>query len=163
VTEILHGVLNDASMMDLALFYFRNPAYVESLDESERETFLESPTEKELKGLSRSEARRCVRERVAKLRMLKDRIRTSGVRVRENYPDLQSLGELVLKSLTQIIENVSGIMIALDKLGEIRDDLSVRRSRGTMFSLFFGGVRHGSSCVRDKLSYRSQRCPVESD
>ena len=84
--EILHGVLNNPAMSNRACFYFRDPAYVERVPTAQRADFVESDPK--------------LRE---KLVSLKDRIRQSGLALRENYPDPETLGRWVLKDLTTAI------------------------------------------------------------
>ena len=86
--EILHGVLNNPDMAEHAFFYFRDPAYVESLPPDKKADFTtEDP------------------ETAEKLKDLKDRIRQSRLPVRENYRDPKTLGDLVLADLTAVIDN----------------------------------------------------------
>ena len=82
--EILHGVLNDPAMASHAFFYLRDPAYAEGLPP---EQYRESEPEPQ-----------------ARLAALKERIRGSGLPVREDYPDPRALGELVLADLSSLIE-----------------------------------------------------------
>ena len=85
--EIVHGVLNDPSMARRAFFYFRDPAWIESLSEEHRRGMAaESP------------------EAARRLAELKDRIRASGIPVREGYRSPEELGELVLEDLTQALD-----------------------------------------------------------
>jgi nephrocystin-3 len=85
--EIIHGVLNDPEMAQRAYFYFRDPAYVESLSEERRRDFLaEDPEAK------------------AKLAKLKDRIRASGLPLKDNYPDPEVVGQLILEELWAAID-----------------------------------------------------------
>ena len=84
--EILHGVLNDPAMANRACFYFRDPAYVETVPAADRADFVESDT--------------AGRE---KLSAVKDRIRQSGLALYENYRDAQALAERVLDDLTTAI------------------------------------------------------------
>ncbi len=84
--EILHGVLNDPDMAARAFFYFRDPAYIESLPERERPVHRETPAGAE------------------KLARLKDRIRASPFPVREDYRDPRDLGRLVLEDMTRLID-----------------------------------------------------------
>ncbi len=78
--EILHGVLNRPDMACHAFFYFRDPACPDGL-----------PPEEEAKA--------------EKLHALKDRIRRSGLPVRENYRDPKNLGELVYEDLRAVIDS----------------------------------------------------------
>ena len=86
--EILHGVLNDPDMAAQAFFYFRDPAYIESLPERERAVHRETPAGAE------------------KLARLKDRIRASPFPVREDYRDPRDLGRLVLEDMTRLIDTL---------------------------------------------------------
>ncbi len=86
--EILHGVLNDPDMAARAFFYFRDPAYIESLPERERPVHRETPAGAE------------------KLARLKDRIRASPFPVREDYRDPRDLGRLVLEDMTRLIDTL---------------------------------------------------------
>lgn len=85
--EIRHGALNDPAEAADAFLYFRSPKYVDGLPSEERALCLEPDPDR--------------RQRLADL---KDRIRTSGLPVRENYPDAETLGQLVLDDLTAVIE-----------------------------------------------------------
>ncbi len=85
--EILHGVLNDPAMAAHAFFYFRDPAYIESLPEWKRADYRESP------------------EAPEKVARLKDRIRASFP-VRENYRDPRDLGRLVLEDMTRLVDSL---------------------------------------------------------
>ncbi|MCD6430398.1 MAG: NACHT domain-containing protein [Deltaproteobacteria bacterium] len=77
--EIVHGVLNDPEMTDHAFFYFRDPA-------------LSSGTKESQSNQDKQAA-------------LKTRIGKSGFPVRKNYPDAESVGRLILKDLTDVIDH----------------------------------------------------------
>ena len=83
--EILHGVLNNTEMADHAFFYFRDPAYVDSLPPKEQQDFRELPTPGEIERLGAEQAELRAEDRKQKLKALKQRIRDSGFPVRENY------------------------------------------------------------------------------
>ena len=102
--EILHGVLNDPTMADRAFFYFRNRAFIDSLLPAEQPYYLEHPTKEEIETFGQHEAGRHAQERRQKLAALKAQITASGLPVRENYPNPQALGELVLGDLTEVID-----------------------------------------------------------
>ncbi|MGO9274889.1 MAG: DUF4062 domain-containing protein [Terriglobia bacterium] len=107
--EILHGVLNNPAMADHAFFYFRDPAYAEK-----RADFQEQASAEETAKHGPEEANRRAQERRRKLAELKDSIRRSGLPsqfpvqfpIRENYPDPKTLGELVLKDMTGVIDRL---------------------------------------------------------
>jgi nephrocystin-3 len=88
--EILHGVLNNPAMAEHAFFYFRDPEYLKRLPADARpdDYFSENPAAQ------------------AKLVELKARIRRSRFPTQENYPDPKTLGELVLKDMTGVIDRL---------------------------------------------------------
>ena len=88
VTElaILHGALNNPETANRAYFYFRDPAFIDSLPPEQQEDFTAESA-----------------EAAEKLERLKQRIRESGLAVRENYGDPQTLGQWVLEDLTTAI------------------------------------------------------------
>ncbi|MFH2057637.1 MAG: DUF4062 domain-containing protein [Pseudomonadota bacterium] len=75
--EIVHGVLNDPDMAGHAFFYFRDPSNSPAHFENQKEQ--------------------------DKQNQLKDRIRSSGFPVIENYPDVKTLGQSILKDLENSI------------------------------------------------------------
>ncbi len=85
--EILHGVLRDQSALDRSVFYFRDPAYIEQLPPQEQAAHRSS-------GLTEKE----------RLANLKDSIRGAGVTVRENFPNAETLGSLVMEDLWGLIQ-----------------------------------------------------------
>jgi nephrocystin-3 len=92
--EILHGVLRDPAMAGRALFYFRDPAYVEHVPADQRSDFVSDGP-----------------EHAAKLRDLKQRIRDAHAcgalrfAPREAYPDPVALGDLVLADLAATLDD----------------------------------------------------------
>lgn len=104
--EILHGVLRNPEMARHAFFYFRDPAYVETLPESQKTHFTEGPSPDEISKLGEQEANRRAGERRKKLLALKDKIRASGFPVRENYRGPKELGELVFSDLVGVINKL---------------------------------------------------------
>lgn len=85
--EILHGVLNNPARARHALFYFRDPASIDRLPmEVDRRHFLAEDS-----------------EAAARLRSLKERIRQSGVQVREGYRDPEELGAWIEADLTSLL------------------------------------------------------------
>jgi len=84
--EILHGVLNDPAMANRACFYFRDPAYVETVPPEKRDDFIESSPD--------------ARD---KLEALKESIRKSGLALREPYANPRELAGMVLRDLTAAI------------------------------------------------------------
>ncbi|MCA1660415.1 MAG: DUF4062 domain-containing protein, partial [Verrucomicrobiaceae bacterium] len=76
--EVVHGILKDPRQADRAFFYFRDPAFVETVDVAHRADYESESAESG-----------------AKLEQLKERIRRTGLPVRENYPDPQALFEAV--------------------------------------------------------------------
>lgn len=101
--EILHGVLNDPRMAPFAFFYFRSPAYLDALAPRDRAGFREEASEEEIAALGRDEAEKRAEARRTKLVALKERIRASGLPVREGYETPRELGCLVFRDLTRAI------------------------------------------------------------
>lgn len=104
--EIIHGALDDPLMARYAFFYFRSPSFINSLNAEERPLFQELPTSEEVERLGQVEAERLAEDRRKKLESLKQRIRNSGLPVREDYPDPRTLGEMVLADLTEMIDEL---------------------------------------------------------
>ena len=99
--EILHGVLNNPEMAGRAFFYFRDPAW--SATQAADYT-------------TGSEAER------QKLADLKDRIRTTGFPVVENYADPEALAERVREDLWTLID-------AAYPEADVPDPLTLERRR----------------------------------
>ena len=104
--EILHGVLNEPSMADHALFYFRDRGFIESLPPDRQRDYLELPSVEEIEKLGQAEADRRAADRRERLRALKDRIKESGLPFRENYANPRALGEMVHADMADIIERL---------------------------------------------------------
>jgi len=104
--EILHGVLNNPEMADRALFYFRDPAYVQDLPTERQEGFLEDLAVHEMEEYGREEAQKRALDRKTKLTALKERIRKSGLSLKEGFQDPQQLGIWVLEDMTAIIDRI---------------------------------------------------------
>lgn len=103
--EILHGVLHNPEMAEHAFFYFRDPAFIDTLPASEQIRCREVPTAEEIRELGQNEARQRCEERRLKLRTLKDAIRGNAFPVRQ-YRDPEELGKLVLEDLKGVIERL---------------------------------------------------------
>lgn len=90
--EIIHGVLREEQMHGQAFFYFRDPAFTESILPEQRQNFTTENAES-----------------AEKLRRLKNHIRKAQREevccLHENYPDPKALGELVLADLTRVIKD----------------------------------------------------------
>lgn len=104
--EILHGALNDPGSAKHAFFYFRDQAYIDTRPTIEHSFLLENPTQDEISRLGLEEAERYSQNRRLKLEILKDKIRQSGLNVRENYSNPRQFGELVLDDLTGLINSL---------------------------------------------------------
>jgi nephrocystin-3 len=85
--EILHGALNDPGMAGRAYIYFRGPAHLARI-----------PREKQADFAPENPAAR------GKLDVLKSRIRQSGLQVREDYPDPETVGKWIQEDLWQAID-----------------------------------------------------------
>ncbi|MCX5801825.1 MAG: tetratricopeptide repeat protein [Candidatus Eisenbacteria bacterium] len=89
--EIIHGVLREEQMHGRAFFYFRDPAYLRSVPEPNREDFTTEDAES-----------------TEKLERLKQQIRAARdenvCHLRENYPNPRRLAESVLEDLRTVID-----------------------------------------------------------
>ena len=85
--EIIHGVLIHPEKNDRAFFYFRDPSYAETVDNIQQHDFVETDPG-QIKMLDR----------------LKQTIRDSGCRVRENYRDPHEAAEYILEDLWSVID-----------------------------------------------------------
>ena len=104
--EILHGVLNNPQMAQHSFFYFRSPSFLDKLPPDQQEAFRETPSPDEVSRFGPEEAQRRREERRRRLAALKERIRGSGVPVREDYPDPQTLGQWVLQDLREVVDRL---------------------------------------------------------
>jgi len=114
--EMLHGVLNNPQMKDRAFFYFRNSEYSQSKG---------GPYLSEGPDYS------------TKLETLKDRIRTSGFPVVENYPNPEALAEQVREDLWKVIDEAY-------PEEDVPDTLTLERRKheaygGSRLGLYLGG------------------------
>jgi tetratricopeptide (TPR) repeat protein len=101
--EIVHGVLSDPTMAESSFFYLRDPDYVASLPEAQQAALREGPAPEEIAEHGAEEAGRRAEVRRARLAALKERIRDSGLPVRD-YPEPRAVGELILADLTAVID-----------------------------------------------------------
>jgi tetratricopeptide (TPR) repeat protein len=125
--EIQHGVLRNPAMAEHAYFYLRDPAYVETLPEGERGGYREASAE------------------FAAMRdALKERIRRSGVPIREAYADPRALGQLVLEDFTALIER-------LFPEGSLPDPLDREAAEHEAFARSGAGVYVGRRTYFDRL------------
>ncbi|KKH95927.1 hypothetical protein EO95_11555 [Methanosarcina sp. 1.H.T.1A.1] len=118
--EILHGVLRNPKMADHAFFYFRDPSYLNSITENERNNYIEAPTDEDIQEYGPKEAERRAEEKKNKLLELKKSIRNSGFPVSNNYTNPKVLGELVLRNLSKVINGLYPESEKLDPLEQAR-------------------------------------------
>jgi tetratricopeptide (TPR) repeat protein len=115
--EILHGVLNNPEMADHAFFYFRD-------SNASKKVEVELAKEPDYKPESKDSP--------AKLKSLKKLIEESGFPVRKDFPDPKTLGECVLKDLTDVINGlfpVDSQPDTLDREAVEHDAFAVSRAR----------------------------------
>jgi tetratricopeptide (TPR) repeat protein len=115
--EILQGVLLDPKMAGHAFFYFRDPNFIERIASDKRGDFQteDSALHDKLEGL-------------------KQRIRQSGLPVRENFADAKALGELVLADLMKVIDERWPVGSEPDPLDrEAMDHEAYARSRRRVY------------------------------
>ena len=106
--EILHGVLNDSAMRNLAFFYFRSPSYAADPDlaPEERRDMIERNLKSDVENYGEVEATRRTEERKTKLAALKQRIRDSKLPLVEPYADPRELAEIVLNQFDELIDRL---------------------------------------------------------
>ncbi|WP_321508186.1 tetratricopeptide repeat protein [uncultured Methanoregula sp.] len=127
--EILHGVLNNPAMAGRSFFYFRDPAYIETIPKTRQQDFLECPTADEIRLHGTKETGRRVELRREKLLSLKEEIRKSGIPVRENYRNPREFGSRVLQDLLEVIEQFPppGKRDALDRETAVHETFAKSR------------------------------------
>ena len=103
--EITKGVLRNPDMANHAFFYLRDPAYLDTRPADEQPDLQELPWVTEAAAVGLEEAERRALERRRKLGALKDRIRGSGLPVRD-YLDPKALGEFVLADMSAVIDRL---------------------------------------------------------
>ncbi|MFH0953763.1 MAG: tetratricopeptide repeat protein [Verrucomicrobiota bacterium] len=89
--EILHGVLNNPDMAGRAFFYFRDPAFVNSVPEKDRKDFTAEDAES-------AEKQRKLKE------LIRNTCKAKKIPLHEDYPDPRKLADLVLEDLKSAIE-----------------------------------------------------------
>jgi tetratricopeptide (TPR) repeat protein len=114
--EILHGALNTPDQSGCTFFYFRDADHVEHLPPEVDQAIFKAEN------------------KIAqhKLSDLKRRIRMSNLPVRENYPNVRSLGEMVLSDLTNIIEQIfpaNAVIEPLDREAEEHAAFAASRTK----------------------------------
>src|SRR5215203_885479 len=111
--EILHGVLNEPSEARHAYFYFRDPTYLAKLIETSDTT--------------RFKAEDAAAQ--AQLHSLEERIRLSGVPVREGYRDPEELSAWVKADLTAMLDNLFPVDEKHDAIAAAHDQFAASRRR----------------------------------
>lgn len=102
--EILYGVLNDPGMDENSLFYFRDPEFIKKLGKEYEHDFIEVPWKEDIEKYGLEEAKKRVQERRKKLEELKQRIRNSGLPLKENFQDPKQLGNWLFEDMKTIID-----------------------------------------------------------
>ena len=85
--EIIHGVLANPVMNNRAFFYFRDPSYIDSVKNAPSGDFRDSDP-----------------GQTVRLKRLKEKIRASGCKLRENYSDPGEVADSILEDLWKIID-----------------------------------------------------------
>ncbi len=138
--EILHGVLNNPEMAGKVLFYFRDPASIQHLPAERQKNYLEVLNHDEIEKYGREEAQKRTQDRQTKLIELKERIRKSGMPLKEGFQNPQQLGAWVLEDMTAIInriypENLQPTPLKLE--GLIHEAFAVNRAK-----VYIGGEKY---------------------
>ncbi|MEW6348660.1 MAG: tetratricopeptide repeat protein [Thermodesulfobacteriota bacterium] len=113
--EILHAALNDPVSAVRSFFFFRDSGYMVRIPLEERKNYASQS-----------------KEAKAKLDALKDRIRQSGLPVKENYTDPTALGNMVLEDLWTAIDAdfpAHSIPDALDREAAEHEAYAASRAR----------------------------------
>ena len=87
--EILHGVMDNPDMAGHCFFYLRATALTQSLADSLSAATDYFETEQRLQD---------------KLAVLKDKVRNSGLPLRDNYPSIEALGDLIKQDLLAVLD-----------------------------------------------------------
>ena len=96
--------------------------------------FRETPTQQDIQQYGEEEANRLFGARRQKLKALRECIRTSGLPLRENYPNPKALGQLVLADLTSVINRLFPEGSAPDRLDrEAAEHEAFARSRERVY------------------------------
>ena len=140
--EILHGVLNDPEMATHAFFYFRDKAYLES------KAFEDEVLEEYRADFIDTDA-----EAIRKLAALKERIRTSGFPLHENYQDPVTFGDLVKADLMKVIDSLAPPPAPLTEA----ERFSERLDREEMAHEAFAASRFGVYIPRQEYFDRLDR------
>lgn len=104
--EILHGVLNNPAMRTHSFFYFRDPKWIDTLPETDRQEMIERNIPLDVERHGSEEASRRTQERKGKLTALKNRIRQSGLPVAENYTDPEALARMIQTQFEELIDQL---------------------------------------------------------
>jgi len=116
--EILHGVLNNPEMSDRAFFYFRDTSYIDKIPFSRRKFYVEM-NEKYKK----------------KLNNLKERIKASGLPVKEGYLNPKELGQIVLRDLWSVIDKAYPPTSTLSEIEKLASDqMNFIRTRSVLYT-----------------------------
>ena len=110
------------------LFYFRDPQFIENLDNEKKEIYLENLYPSETVGLDEEDIKQIVENRQNKLNHLKNRIRNSGYHLRENFSNAKHLGNLVYEDFSQLIDQ-------LFPKGDLEDELQKKSYEHTVFAM----------------------------
>jgi hypothetical protein len=111
--EILHGVLNDTAQARRARIYFRDPAYLDRL-----------PADADPADFRSTDA-----VSAARLHDLKERLRGSGVPVRESYCDPQQLGEWIEADFGALIDELFPVDARYDPIAAAHTQFAAARQR----------------------------------
>jgi hypothetical protein len=111
--EILHGVLNEPTAAEHALFYFRDISYLDRLPE----------------GADPADFRSEDATATSKVRDLKERLRKSGVRVREPYRDVEELGAWVEADLCRLLDHLFPLGADYDPVAAAHLQFAAQRRR----------------------------------
>lgn len=107
ITEIeIRHALSQPSVLSNGFFYFRDPAFLETVAEDELYKYVEQVRGDEVRDLDEARAKELMLDRQSKLAQLKQDIKASGVTCRDGFRDRQELGQWVKRDFIHLINSL---------------------------------------------------------
>lgn len=104
--EILHGVLRNKGMAGHAFFYFRDPAFIETLAAKEQIGMVEREIPDDINEFGSAEAARHTQHRKDKLAALKETIRKNHLPLVDPYANPDTLAATVRQQFLDLIDTL---------------------------------------------------------
>mgnify|MGYP006277686469 CR=1 FL=1 len=158
--EILHGVLNNPEMAGHAFFYFRDPSYVDNTPEDEDRADFVSQNETERQKLANLKERILrhgfivsENESISERRM-KDNGTGNKFPVRIDYPDPETLRNMIRRDFIELIDDLfpeDEIPDPLDRVAAEHEDFALSRAEVETSPGQFSGVYIGRKEYFERL------------